>query len=151
MTDERRSTDDTRVPGDVSRERTDGAGAPVTADRGPLVADGGCRIDRMLGALGERRRRYVLYYLRDERYAELDDLAEQVAAWETGRSSAEIGPWLRRAVRAELHHTHLPKLEEVGIIGFDRRHDTVCLEEPCLLVEDLLDRCATIEVPGQPS
>lgn len=148
MTDERRSTDDTRAPGDVSRDRTDGAGVP--ADRGPLVADGGCRIDRMLGVLGERRRRYVLYYLREVRYAELDDLAEHVAARETGSSPAEISSWLRRAVRSDLFHTHLPKLEEVGVIGFDRRHDTVCLEEPCLLVEEVLDQCATIEAPEQP-
>lgn len=76
--------------------------------------------DRVFDILSSPRRRYVLYYLRE--YGgpvELTDLAEELAAWENDTTIAEISPQARKRVYVSLYQTHVPKLDEAGLIEYD--------------------------------
>ncbi|ELY59632.1 hypothetical protein C493_04908 [Natronolimnohabitans innermongolicus JCM 12255] len=70
--------------------------------------------------LRNQRRRYVLQYLKqDSRPVELGDLTQQVAAWEYETTPDEVTPEQRKRVYTTLQQTHLPKMDESGILVFD--------------------------------
>ncbi|ARS88670.1 DUF7344 domain-containing protein [Natrarchaeobaculum aegyptiacum] len=70
--------------------------------------------------LRNQRRRYVLHYLkRDDRPVELGDLAQQVAAWEYETTLDGVTSAQRKRVYTTLQQTHLPKMDEAGILRFD--------------------------------
>lgn len=82
---------------------------------------------RVFDALAKERRRVVLDSLAEaEPPVPVDDLARRVAARERRGDRAgegEPGPGppegaVRRA-HVSLHHTHLPKLEEAGLLDYD--------------------------------
>ncbi|AXR78933.1 DUF7344 domain-containing protein [Natrarchaeobaculum sulfurireducens] len=76
--------------------------------------------------LRNQRRRYVLHYLkRDDRPVELGDLAQQVAAWEYETTTEEVTSAQRKRVYTTLQQTHLPKMDEVGILTFDSDHGVI--------------------------
>ena len=81
-------------------------------------------------AVKNLRRRYALYHLKQQRCpVELGELAEQVAAWENDTTVAEITSEQRKSVYSALYQTHLPKLEEAGIINYDRGRGVVSFSE----------------------
>ncbi|RXK51361.1 DUF7344 domain-containing protein [Halorientalis pallida] len=64
------------------------------------------------------RRRLAIKCLRERDDAlSVRDLSEQVATRETGESPAPRDK--RRSVYVSLHQTHLPKLDELGIVDYD--------------------------------
>ncbi|QFU82909.1 DUF7344 domain-containing protein [Natronorubrum aibiense] len=70
--------------------------------------------------LRNQRRRYVLQYLKqDSRPVELGDLAQQVAAWEYETTPERVTPEQRKRVYTTLQQTHLPKMDQSGILLFD--------------------------------
>ena len=72
------------------------------------------------------RRRYALYYLKSEdEPAELGDLAEQIAAWENDTTVEAITAEQRKSVYSALYQTHLPKLEEAGVLNYDRNSNVI--------------------------
>jgi hypothetical protein len=72
-------------------------------------------------AVKNLRRRYVLYSLnRQQESVELGELAEQIAAWENNIAREEVTPEQRKSVYSALYQTHLPKLENIGIVSYDR-------------------------------
>jgi hypothetical protein len=76
--------------------------------------------------LRNRRRRYVLHYLK--RYGgpvSLSDLATQVAAWEYDRDVEHVSSDEHRRVYTTLQQTHLEKMEQVGIIDYDASEGVV--------------------------
>lgn len=76
------------------------------------------------------RRRYALYYLKqEEKPVELGELAEQVAAWENDTTVDSITAEQRKSVYSALYQTHLPKLEEAGVITYDRRQGVVSFSQ----------------------
>lgn len=84
--------------------------------------------DTIFSVLSNERRRYVLHYLdRVEREAELSDLTEQVAAWENGADVADLEYDQRKRVYTSLHQTHLPKLDDAGVVDYDRDRGTVAV------------------------
>jgi hypothetical protein len=83
-------------------------------------------LDATLDLLSNRRRRYVLYHLREAgSTVTLDELAEQVASWES-----EAGdPVDAERVLADLYHSQLPRLEEADAVAFDPEEGYVTLRE----------------------
>jgi len=79
--------------------------------------------------LKNRRRRMVLYYLANspDGSASLGDLAEQLAAWENGIPLAGVDSRLRKRTYNTLQQHHLPKLDDAGLVDFDRRQGRVLL------------------------
>lgn len=71
--------------------------------------------------LANRRRRETLRNLSDARDGgpiSLQELSERIAAQETGESPPPRTT--RESVYNSLHQTHLPKLEELGVVVYDR-------------------------------
>lgn len=84
--------------------------------------------DTIFSILSNERRRYVLRYLdRVEREAELGDLTERIAAWENGVEVGELEYDQRKRVYTSIHQTHLPKLDDAGVVDYDHDRGTVAL------------------------
>ncbi|MFC4449250.1 DUF7344 domain-containing protein [Halorussus aquaticus] len=81
------------------------------------------------------RRRHVIRHLRDEGGPiSVDTLAEHIATVETGESPPPRD--VRKSVYVSLHQTHLPKLDELGIVDYDQREQVL----------ELRDRAEEVEV-----
>jgi hypothetical protein len=80
------------------------------------------------------RRRLVIEQLRDGDGVEsVADLAEYIAGVESGESPPPRN--VRQSVYVSLHQTHLPKLDELGIVSYDD-------EEKVVTVADRADEVA---------
>jgi hypothetical protein len=74
------------------------------------------------------RRRNVINCLQDRgREISLRDLAVHIAEIETSESPPPSN--IRDSVYVSLHQTHLPKLDEAGIVTYDSDRKTIVLEE----------------------
>jgi hypothetical protein len=74
------------------------------------------------------RRRATIEVLRDRLgQVSLRDLAETIAERETGQSPPPRNA--RESVHNSLHQFHLPKLDEQGVVTYDRDRKTIKLEE----------------------
>ena len=92
-------------------------GRPVRRrpDDGPPVT---LPLDDVFELLSYRRRRLALYHLVDaENPVDFDDLVSQVVDWETGSLTPPRGH--EQTVSTALHHRHLPRLAEAGVVGYD--------------------------------
>jgi len=92
--------------------------------------------DQVFDILSSPRRRYVLYYLRE--YGgpvELTDLAEKLAAWENDTTVEELPPQARKRVYVSLYQTHVPKLQEAGLIEYDSDSGELWLAEANSVVD----------------
>lgn len=76
--------------------------------------------DLVFGILQNKRRRDVLRYLMSvDRMVTQAELAEQIAAQENGITVAELDSAQRKRVYVALYQTHLPKLDEAGLIEYN--------------------------------
>ena len=76
--------------------------------------------------LSNRRRRGVIRYLRGtDGSVELESVIDAVVAWETGGSPDAVTESQRASVYSSLLQTHLPRLEEAGVVVLDREAGTV--------------------------
>lgn len=66
-----------------------------------------------------RRRRAVQYLKRQGGTCDLAPLVEQVAAWENDTAPDDVTRTQRRRVYISLYQTHLPMLEDHGIVDWD--------------------------------
>jgi predicted transcriptional regulator len=95
-----------------------GTGAAGTEEAGELSAS------EVHDVLRNNRRRLVLERLRTTRDAEtVSDLAEHIGGIEAGESPPPRN--VRQSVYVSLHQTHLPKLDELGIVDYDPDGKTV--------------------------
>ncbi|WP_254545813.1 DUF7344 domain-containing protein [Halomarina pelagica] len=79
-------------------------------------------VDAIFELLGDRRRRRVLTYLdRYERRVDLNDLAESLTDDRNGPTAGRFA--------LTLHHTHLPKLDDAGVVTYDPT-DRIVEREP---------------------
>jgi DNA-binding transcriptional ArsR family regulator len=86
--------------------------------------------DVVFDLLSSPRRRFVLYYLRQEGApVELRELADEVAAWENDMDVEELTSQQRKRVYVSLYQTHIPKLDEAGIIEYDQDSGMVALAD----------------------
>ncbi len=102
-------------------------------------------LDLVFGLLSNRHRRYVLYYLQSQTddVATIDELAHHVLTLD---EDLEPSVDNRRQVVMSLQHTHLPKLEDIGVVEHDARSETVRYwTQPSL--EELLDHARYKELP----
>jgi hypothetical protein len=95
--------------------------------------------DVVFDILSSSRRRYVLYRLREtEGPVELTELAEQVAAWENDTDTDQITEQERKRVYVSLYQTHIPRLDEVGLITYDKDTGMIELADDATEIDDYL-------------
>ena len=121
-----------------SRPTADTDGMPVASMSGPMAAFEHCSADDLFDVLSNRRRRYVVYFLKHTTGAvDLRPLATQIAAWENGEPRAEVSSIERKRVYTSLQQVHLPKMNDLGVLTFDKRSGTI--EPTASLAEVTLD------------
>jgi predicted transcriptional regulator len=82
--------------------------------------------DDVFDVLSNPRRRYALHLLgREDRELQLGEVAEHVAAWENGTDVDAVGSDERKHAYTALQQRHLPRMDDVGVVEFDRRAGTV--------------------------
>lgn len=124
-------TDDFRGSLDASNASDDASGG-ASAGRSRSI-----EIDRTLELLSRERRRRVLYYLMNNSgAASVDDIAEHAAG--TGDDAADD-------VAVGLHHTHLPRLADAGVIDYDRGAGWVSLADNADRLDPYLELTAREE------
>ncbi|ELY70755.1 hypothetical protein CYV19_03095 [Natronobacterium gregoryi SP2] len=91
--------------------------------------------DELFEMLSNRRRRYVLHQLmqEDERI-DVGTLSEEIAASEDGIDLQAVSSTDRKRVYTALHQSHLPKMDEAGVLEFNKDRGFV---EPTPALEDV--------------
>lgn len=86
--------------------------------------------DSAYDLLSNSRRRYVLSLLRerDEPIA-LNELSRDLAAWENDVEPDALTNQQIKRVYVSLYQTHIPKLDEAGVVSFDQMSGTVELKD----------------------
>lgn len=83
-------------------------------------------MDTAFMLLKNQRRREVLRYLaRTEAVTTLDALARHIAARENGIDERALSSSQRKRVYIGLYQAHLPKLDDAGVIEFDKHRGRV--------------------------
>ena len=82
--------------------------------------------DEAYELLSNARRRFVISYLRSQDgRVPLNELSQSLAAWENDIPVDELGDQQIKRIYVSLYQTHLPKLEEAGLIEYDRENSTL--------------------------
>ena len=102
----------------ASVQQIDGGGVEPTTE----VSE-----DELFDVLANQRRRFALHLLKKEgdETVEIGDMAEQIAAWENGIDTAEITGNERKRVYTALQQSHLPKMDDAGVVDFDKDRGTI--------------------------
>jgi hypothetical protein len=83
-------------------------------------------LDTIFEILKNQRRRYVLQYLRDaDGTVQLNELADQVAAWENDKPVNLVSSNERKRVYVGLYQCHLTKMNDSNVIDFDQYRGSV--------------------------
>lgn len=91
--------------------------------------------DDVFETLSNRRRRFVIHALKHaEEPVGISELSLDVTAWELDVDPEEVAYEDRRNVYSTLKRTHLPKLEEMGIVTVDEEAHLI---EPTPALRDL--------------
>ena len=104
--------------------------------------------DALYGALSQKRRRYALHYLkqRDETVT-VQNLAEQVAAWENGKPIEELTSQERKRVYIALYQSHLSTMDGEGLVDYDDDEGTVGLSDSMREIDLYLEVVPEESVP----
>ncbi|MBB6647620.1 DUF7344 domain-containing protein [Halobellus ruber] len=98
--------------------------------------------------LSNRRRRYVLHYLAQVgESVRIRDLSEQIAAWENRIDRPAVTPKQRKRVYTALHQTHLPMMDRLGVVAYDRDRGTIATTEHLDTFEIYLDVVPRDDIP----
>lgn len=96
--------------------------------------------DVIFELLKNRRRREVLQYLLEaDETVTLGELAEQIAAWENDTEITALSSDQRKRVYVALYQTHLPKMDDAGIIDYDQDRGLITLSDNADLLMMYLD------------
>lgn len=94
--------------------------------------------------LTNSRRRAVIRYLSTEASrVELCDLVRYVAGEENGISPTTVTVRQRNRVRTALYQHHLEKMDEMGVLEYDKRAGVVRRTEMTERIDGLLDRAGS--------
>ena len=127
---------------------TDEEFTPEPPPEPTATSDGGHSLtERIFGALANKRRRYVLYYLQDHNHMDVETLAHQIAAWEEDLPIEDVPEDVYESVLTNLLHSHLPKLADYGLIEYDARSGTIRYTDVPPLLEEALSLIVLVDKP----
>lgn len=96
--------------------------------------------DDVFTVLYNRRRRNVITYLREnDGTATVSDLAEYIAAKENDTTVQQLSSSERKCVYVGLYQNHLPMMNDVGVVDYDKDRGTVELLDCMDQLEPYLD------------
>ncbi|WP_254764801.1 DUF7344 domain-containing protein [Natrinema marinum] len=96
--------------------------------------------DVIFELLKNRRWREVLAYLLEaDETVTLGELAEQIAAWENDTDVNALSSDQRKRVYVALYQTHLPKMDDAGIVEYDQDRGLISLSDNADLLMMYLD------------
>jgi DNA-binding transcriptional ArsR family regulator len=91
----------------------------------------GVSIDALFDTLANQYRRSILCALNTHMQPMTQsDLLDVLAGLKYGTTADEIAPIDADQLSASLYHLHLPRLQDAGLIEYDRESETVTLTEP---------------------
>ena len=150
------STDEPTVrdpPEQAETDQSRGSDAPSTGEE-PEPGDEEpeepeeLSLDVIFEVLKNQRRRLVLKYLKaKEETVSLGELAEYVAAQENGKSVETISSDERKRVYVGLYQCHLPKMDDMGIVEFNRNRGLVDLTETAAQLDEYLEHDEPTSTP----
>jgi hypothetical protein len=125
--------------------------ATVTDERRPPREDPeALSLDQVYELLKNERRRLVLDHLDGvEGSVSMSDLSEAVAARENGKPVAEISSDERKRVYVGLHQCHLPKMDEAGVIEFDKDRGRIAPGDHAAALEPYRPAAVGAEQPSE--
>lgn len=92
------------------------------------ASEGELSQDVVFDLLSSSRRRFILHHLRNrDEPVELGELATELAAWENNEQIEDVTEQQRKRVYVSLYQTHIPKLEEAGLVSYDSDSGEVTL------------------------
>lgn len=98
----------------------------------------GIPVDELFGLLANERRQALISVLATrDGPVDVDELTRAIAALETSTDATDVDEADLRRVRLTLHHVHLPKMADRGVISYDRNRRMVALADG--LIETSLD------------
>ena len=107
-------------------------------------------LDDIYHLLQTKRRRDVLRYLRDaEEPVRIRELAEQIAAWEAETAVDKLNSSQRQRVYISLYQSHLPKLDNHGIVDYDKDRGRVEATPLTPQLDSYLERAGEPEPPDR--
>lgn len=97
--------------------------------------------EEIFNVLSNERRQCILHYLQRHRghQVELRELVDYVAAWENDVSPDALESDDRKRVYTALRQSHLPKLDDAGIIEYEHVRGEVTLTEEARRVQMYLE------------
>ena len=102
-------------------------------------------LDRVLEGIATGRSRRVLYSLSESDVETIDGLVDEVVEREVGLPAEMTSEERRRHIRADLVHTHLPRLAELEIVEYDPHEETVDYGDPPPRLDEFLAVFRVIE------
>lgn len=111
--------------------------------------DGELPREEIFNVLSNERRQCVLHYLRrqDGRRVDLRELVDYVTAWENDTTTEAIESDQRKRVYTALRQSHLPKLQEVGFVEYERLRGQVELTEQATRAQMYLEYVPKNDIP----
>lgn len=104
------------------------------------LGTGGLSQQDVFEILSNTRRRYAFHYLQShDGAASLAELTDHVAAWEYDAPVGAVGSTERQRVYVSLRQTHLPRMDEAGVVTFDPAANTIELAANAADVEVYLE------------
>lgn len=105
--------------------------------------------DEIFDVLSNERRQCILHYLKrhDDRRVELRELVDYVAAWENDTSLEELDSAERKRVYTALRQSHLPKLEEAGVVEYEHMRGEVEMTDEASQVQLYLEFVPHNDIP----
>ncbi len=120
--------------------------AGMRAVASDVDADAHLPTETVFQTLGHRRRRHTLHYLRRRNGpVSIRELSAQLAAWELGKPCEVVTPKERKRLYTALHQTHLPKMDTLGVVEYDR--GTVSLTDQASDFDIYLDVVSQNDLP----
>ena len=138
-----------KPPADVEEDDIETESLPEEAQPSDNPSEEELPLDQVFGILKNQRRRYVLKFLKDsdEEEVSLSDVAEQIAAWENDKEVRQISSKERKRVYVGLYQCHLPKMDGMGIVAFNKPRGRIGLGENS---EPLFKYIDTDDEPEEP-
>ncbi|AEH38165.1 DUF7344 domain-containing protein [Halopiger xanaduensis] len=143
-TDSSKANVDTKSNTELGTDAGDRAGNQSDATgTEPILTE-----DELFEILSNRRRRHILHELmREGDTLDIGTLSQQIAAWEDGLELHEVTSSDRKRVYTALHQSHLPKMDEAGVVDFNQDRGTVSPTPALEDVEIYMDIVRGREIP----